>query len=83
MVFIDADKPNYVKYFHLIIEKLRKGGVIISDNVLWSGKVINSIEESDESTKTLIEYNLLLKNDPRVESVMLPIRDGLTVSFKK
>jgi len=83
LVFIDADKPNYVKYFHLIIEKLRKGGVIISDNVLWSGKVINSIEESDESTKTLIEYNLLLKNDPRVESVMLPIRDGLTVSFKK
>jgi caffeoyl-CoA O-methyltransferase len=80
LVFIDADKENYINYFNLIVSKMNKGGVILSDNVLWSGKVIEPLEEGDLSTKILVAYNLLLKNDPRVETVLLPIRDGLTVS---
>jgi len=83
LVFIDADKPNYVNYFHLIIDKLNSGGIIISDNVLWHGKVIAPLDEKDESTKILLEYNSLLKEDKRLETVMLPIRDGLTISRKK
>ncbi|WP_335973886.1 O-methyltransferase [Gaetbulibacter jejuensis] len=82
LVFIDADKPNYVNYFHTIIDKLNVGGIILSDNVLWSGKVIEALKPDDASTKALLEYNALLKNDPRVETVLLPIRDGLTISRK-
>jgi predicted O-methyltransferase YrrM len=59
---------------------MNKGGIILSDNVLWSGKVLEPLQKKDSSTKILLEYNLLLKNDPRVETVLLPIRDGLTVS---
>lgn len=80
LVFIDADKSNYSNYFHAIIDKMNAGGVIISDNVLWSGKVIEPIQSKDKDTPALIEYNKLLKNDPRVETVLLPIRDGLTIS---
>ncbi|ELY2016453.1 O-methyltransferase [Flavobacterium psychrophilum] len=80
LVFIDADKENYINYFNLILPKMSKGGIILSDNVLWSGKVVLPLEKNDLSTKILLEYNLLLKNDPRVETVLLPIRDGLTVS---
>jgi caffeoyl-CoA O-methyltransferase len=80
LVFIDADKENYINYFELIVPKMSKGGIILSDNVLWSGKVLEPLEANDLSTKILVEYNLLLKNDPRVETVLLPIRDGLTVS---
>ena len=80
LVFIDADKENYINYFELIVPKMNKGGIILSDNVLWSGKVLEPLQKNDSSTKILLEYNALLKNDPRVESVMLPIRDGLTVS---
>lgn len=80
LVFIDADKENYITYFNLIVPKMNKGGIILSDNVLWSGKVVLPLEKNDLSTKILLEYNLLLKNDPRVETVLLPIRDGLTVS---
>ncbi|MEO8516276.1 MAG: O-methyltransferase [Flavobacterium sp.] len=80
LVFIDADKENYINYFNLIVPKMNKGGVILSDNVLWSGKVVQPLEPNDLSTKILLEYNQLLKNDPRVETVLLPIRDGLTVS---
>ena len=80
LVFIDADKENYINYFNLIVPKMNKGGIILSDNVLWSGKVVLPLEKNDLSTKVLLEYNLLLKNDPRVETVLLPIRDGLTVS---
>lgn len=82
LVFIDADKENYTKYFHLVIEKLQPGGVILSDNVLWSGKVIEPLDDKDLSTKAILDYNELLKKDPRVETVILPIRDGLTVSRK-
>ncbi len=80
LVFIDADKENYINYFELIVPKMNKGGIILSDNVLWSGKVLEPLQKNDISTKILLEYNLLLKNDPRVETVLLPIRDGLTVS---
>ncbi len=82
LVFIDADKPNYVNYFHLIIDKLNTGGIIISDNVLWHGKVIEKLDPKDKSTKALLDYNKLLKEDPRIETVLLPIRDGLTISRK-
>ncbi len=83
LVFIDADKENYVNYFHLVIEKLKPGGVLISDNVLWSGKVLETPEADDEATRALIEYNKLLNSDKRVETVMLPIRDGLSLTRKK
>ena len=80
LVFIDADKENYIKYFHLIIPMMTTGGIILSDNVLWSGKILEKVDPNDIITKIIMEYNLLLKNDPRVETVLLPIRDGLTVS---
>jgi predicted O-methyltransferase YrrM len=80
LVFIDADKENYINYFELILPKMNKGGIILSDNVLWSGKVLEPLQKNDLSTKILLEYNKLLKNDARVETVLLPIRDGLTVS---
>ena len=80
LVFIDADKENYLHYFNLILPKMNRGGIILSDNVLWSGKVVQPLEPNDISTKVLLEYNQLLKNDPRIETVLLPIRDGLTVS---
>ncbi len=83
IVFIDADKENYSNYFHLIIDKLKPGGIILSDNVLWSGKVIEPLKKDDTSTEALIIYNKLLKDDDRVETVLLPIRDGLTLSRKK
>jgi predicted O-methyltransferase YrrM len=59
---------------------MNRGGIILSDNVLWSGKVVEPLEPNDVSTNVLVEYNAHLKNDPRVETVLLPIRDGLTVS---
>ena len=80
LVFIDADKPNYVNYFNMIIDKMNPGGIILSDNVLWSGKIIEKLSENDSSTRVLLEYNKLLNNDPRIETVLLAIRDGLTVS---
>ena len=80
LVFIDADKENYVNYFNLIIPKMNKGGIILSDNVLWSGKVLEPVKSNDKSTQVLIEYNQLLKEDSRLETVLLPIRDGLSIS---
>lgn len=80
LVFIDADKENYITYFNMIVPMMEKGGIILSDNVLWSGKILEPLHPKDKSTKELLEYNQLLKEDPRVETVLLPIRDGLTVS---
>jgi predicted O-methyltransferase YrrM len=80
LVFIDADKSNYCNYFNLVIGKMKKGGIILSDNVLWSGKVVEKLEKKDIDTKALLEYNRLLNSDPRVETVLLPIRDGLSIS---
>lgn len=84
LVFIDADKENYCNYFEIVIDKLNPGGIILSDNVLWSGKVLDTkFKKEDTSTPALIEYNRLLKTDKRIETVLLPIRDGLTISRKK
>jgi predicted O-methyltransferase YrrM len=83
LVFIDADKANYSNYFHLIIDKMNPGGIILSDNVLWSGKVIEEIKPNDMDTQELLVYNKLLNNDERIETVLLPIRDGLTISRVK
>ncbi len=79
LVFIDADKENYINYFNMIVPMMNQGGLILSDNVLWSGKVLEPVKTNDKSTKVLLEYNEILKNDPRVETVLLPIRDGLTI----
>jgi predicted O-methyltransferase YrrM len=83
LVFIDADKSNYINYFNMIIDKMNTGGIILSDNVLWSGKVVKPTTEKDIDTKVLKEYNLLLKEDSRLETILLPIRDGLTISRRK
>ena len=83
LVFIDADKANYSNYFEAIIDKMNPGGVILSDNVLWSGKVTEVPNPKDEDTKALIAYNQMMNEDPRIETVLLPIRDGLTVSRVK
>ena len=82
LVFIDADKPNYPKYLELIVGMLNPGAVILSDNVLWHGKVLNP-QHSDISTQALIEYNQMLRNHKDLESVMLPLRDGITLSRKR
>ena len=83
LVFIDADKENNSNYFNAIIDKLNSGGVILTDNVLWSGKVIEKVDDKDVDTKGVMAFNTLLKNDPRVETIILPIRDGLSISRKK
>ena len=80
LVFIDADKENYINYWNLIVPMMNKGGIILSDNVLWSGKVLEDVQKNDKSTPILLEYNKIVNEDPRVETVLLPIRDGLTVS---
>jgi len=81
LVFIDADKPNYANYYNLVFDKVRRGGFIIADNVLWSGKVLEP--DHDENTKALHEFNQMVHADTRVSNVLLPIRDGLMVSCKK
>lgn len=80
MVFIDADKENYIEYFNLVSERLNNNGIIISDNVLWSGKVLNSPSKNDEETNILIEFNKTLNEDKRFETIILPLRDGLSIS---
>ena len=81
LVFIDADKPNYSNYYNLVFDRVRPGGFIIADNVLWSGKVL--LDEKDENTQALHEFNQMVKADERVSNVLLPIRDGLMVVSKK
>ena len=80
LVFIDADKQNYPLYFDLVIKKMNQGGIILSDNVLWSGKVVEEVKHNDKHTQALMAYNKKIKNDPRVETVLLPIRDGISLS---
>ncbi|GAK92960.1 O-methyltransferase [Nonlabens ulvanivorans] len=80
MIFIDADKPNYINYFHAIMEKVNPGTLILSDNVLWHGKVVETVNPKDNSTPILLEFNKLLKEDPRLQTVLFSIRDGLTLS---
>lgn len=82
LVFLDADKENYSKYYELAIHKLRKGGFIVADNVLWSGKVTEPRRKADEETIALMDYNEMIMRDPRVENVLVPIRDGLMIATK-
>ena len=83
IVYIDADKENYSNYFDLVIDKVHTGGFIIADNVLWSGKVLEDEDTMDEDTVALVAYCEKIREDDRVENVMLPVRDGLLVSRKK
>ncbi|SHJ50513.1 O-methyltransferase [Pseudozobellia thermophila] len=80
LVFIDAEKKDYPAYFELVLKKTRPGSIILSDNVLWSGKVLEPIDKKDKVTPILLDYNSMLKRDKRVETVLLPIRDGLTLT---
>ncbi len=80
LVFIDADKPNYSNYYDLVFDKVARGGFIIADNVLWSGKVLD--DNKDENTQALHDYNQKILADARVENILLPVRDGLMVARK-
>lgn len=80
LVFIDADKKNYKLYFDLVVNKVRKGGLIIADNVLWSGKVVQ--EPMDTDTKAIHDFNEAVHADPRVSTLLLPLRDGLMIMTK-
>ncbi|MEX2595860.1 MAG: O-methyltransferase [Salibacteraceae bacterium] len=82
IVYLDADKSNYSNYFDLVFDKVSVGGYIIADNVLWSGKVTMNQNEMDEDTKALNDYANKIHNDPRLENVLLPIRDGLLIARK-
>lgn len=81
LVFIDGDKREYPEYYNKIIEKVRIGGIIIADNVLWGGKVLDK-QKSDKHTQAVKQFNNLVQNDNRVENVLLPIRDGVMLIFK-
>jgi predicted O-methyltransferase YrrM len=83
LVFIDADKGNYLNYYKLVIDMIPSGGYILADNVLWSGKVIDEKSMNDKDTKAIMEFNQFVMNDYRVENVLLPIRDGLFLMRKK
>lgn len=80
LVFIDADKPNYSNYYNLVFDKVRPGGFIVADNVLWSGKVLDA--DKDEDTQALHDFNQMVLADERVSNVLLPVRDGLMIMCK-
>ncbi len=82
IVFIDADKQNYSKYYDIVFDKVRKGGYIIADNVLWSGKVVEDYETTDRDTQLLMNFNQKIHQDNRVQNVLFPIRDGLMIARK-
>ena len=82
LVFIDADKKNYLNYYDLVIENMNSGGIILADNILWSGKVLDP-ETKDRETELLRKYNQVIHEDPRVENILLPIRDGIMVAIKR
>ncbi|MVM31303.1 methyltransferase [Spirosoma sp. HMF4905] len=83
LVFIDADKRNNSVYFDLILDKVRPGGFILADNVLWSGKVVESVKSSDLDTMAVLAFNQKVQDDSRVENVLLPVRDGIMVMRKR
>jgi len=83
IVFIDADKKNYANYYDLVFDKVRSGGYIIADNVLWSGKVLDAPDKMDAETKAIHEFNKKVNSDDRVENMLLPVRDGLMIARKK
>lgn len=83
LVFIDANKRTYVEYYNLIFDKVRPGGLIIADNTLWDGKILTTPKSSDKQTIGIQEFNDMIANDDRIEKVILPMRDGLTLIWKK
>ncbi len=83
LVFIDADKQQYLSYYNLVFDKLKKGGYILADNTLWSGKVLNEPMPDDEQTKGILDFNQTIADDKRIEKVILPLRDGITIIRKK
>lgn len=83
LVFIDADKKNYPNYLEIILPKLKSGSIILSDNVLWTGKVIEPLQKGDQDTKALLKYNKMINEHSQLETVLLPIRDGLTLTRVK
>ncbi|MFI3265361.1 MAG: O-methyltransferase [Rikenellaceae bacterium] len=85
MVFIDGDKREYPAYYNMLFEKglISRGSMLIADNILWSGKVVEPLHHNDKHTKALLEFNKMVQNDPRVENVIVPIRDGLTFIYVK
>jgi len=82
LVFIDADKRKYLTHYNLVFPKVKIGGIIIADNTLWAGKIVEKVVRTDEQTKGVIQFNDFVKADPRVETFMIPIRDGMTVLRK-
>ena len=82
LVFLDADKENYIEYYKLFIDKVKKGGLIIADNVLWTGKVVEPEKYDDDLTKYLVDFNKIIAEDNRVENIILPLRDGLNIILK-
>ena len=82
LVFIDADKRKYQEHYELVFPKVVMGGIIIADNTLWAGKVIQKVSRTDEQTIGILQFNKFVKNDPRVETFMIPVRDGITVLRK-
>lgn len=82
LVFIDADKQNYALYFDLILDNVRPGGIILADNVLWSGKVVAPLKPSDQDTRAVQDFNRKVQDDSRVENILLPVRDGIMLMRK-
>jgi predicted O-methyltransferase YrrM len=82
LVFIDADKENYLNYYHLVFDKVREGGFILADNALWDGKVVEEKKRYDKETEGIIKFNDFVQNDDRVENVLLPVRDGIMIIRK-
>jgi caffeoyl-CoA O-methyltransferase len=83
LVFIDADKREYPDYYELVFDKVRPGGYIIADNILWDGKVVDPKEQNDAQTRGILAFNTMVQNDRRVENVIFPIRDGMMIARKK
>ncbi|GHV30919.1 O-methyltransferase [Bacteroidia bacterium] len=83
MVFIDADKRDYCEYYESVFDKVKKGGIILADNTLWNGKVLEEPHPNDKQTIGIIRFNEMIAKDTRIEKVILPLRDGLTVIYKK
>lgn len=83
LVFVDADKREYTAYFEAVLPKVRKGGYILADNTLWDGKVVKPVDARDEQTIEIMRFNDFIAADARIEKVMLPLRDGLTIIRKK
>jgi predicted O-methyltransferase YrrM len=82
LCFLDADKRHYLTHYEMVLPKMTKGGLIIADNTLWGGKVVGKIQQNDEQTLAILDFNKFIKNDSRVEATILPIRDGMTLIRK-